>query len=543
MQDKSYLVRQLVPKSYHFDGYNKLNCPNQRDRPFFQDNVIPMGDHYLTTRLICQNTLLIEFTSICYLGEITFETYWLSLDTYVEKLKKAIREKCDFITFEIKTHSSSLPSSSCKTCINRSEDCSNIRNNLEDTVHAAISFHTSDVKEALAAYYQITNTTRKGDILMKNGKKKNLFGMNFELGMSKDSNIAATLMGIAVKDPTSGNWYTFDQATNTRRNLANLKMGNFPIFLLPTKVLAVGDLIKKSGKYFYVKSLNPSGTITLLGAADGLIKELVPEESLIPGMSLYTKVVAFDTKTLTDPSSNQNMSGNVLAAMCLMGWAKGDSEDEFSLDNISDDSFNGLGSLWPVLAMSGGNLGGMFTNADLSTLMMIGSGLDDDSSGMMKALVISQLLGGNATGNNPISNMVSQLSIPGVTTAAASDEATKVICPSCNITYPSGTNFCPKCGGKTKAIATICRKCGSALMEGAMFCHKCGCKVAQDTCPTCGKTVSEEELFCSKCGTSLKPKNVTIPNSPATSSTPDFIGPQRATEPTAAVSAPTEKKV
>ena len=349
---------------------------------------------------------------------------------------------------------------------------------------------------------------------MKNGKK--MFGMNFELGMSKDSNIAATLMGVAVKDSASGNWYTFDQATNTRKNIANFKMGNFPIFLLPTKVLSVGDLIKMGGKYFYVKSLNPSGTITLLGAADGIICERLPEDSIIPGMSLYTKVVAFDTKTLTDTSSNQNMSSNVLAAMCLMGWSKEGSEDEFSLDNISDDSFNGLGSLWPVLAMSGGNLGRMFTNSDggvnLPMLMMIGSDSDDDSSGMKQALALSQLLGGNTAGNNPISNVVSQLSIPGVTTAPVSDEA-KVTCQSCNITYPSGTNFCPKCGGKTNPIATSCRKCGSALMAGAAFCHKCGSKVSPDTCPNCGKTVTDEESFCSKCGTRLK--GITVQSGPA----------------------------
>ncbi len=535
----SLLVRKLAPKSFHFDGYNELNCPNQRDRPFFSDNVIPMGDHYLTTRLLGRDTLSIEFSSICPVGEITFKPYLLNLETFVEQLKKAVQHGCDFITFEIYTQPRNFQSSACRTCSSKNKDCSKMCNNhLEGPILAAVSFHTSEVKAALAAYYQIVNqnNTTKESSFMNKKNNKNLFGMNFEFGLSKDPNIASTLMGIAVKDPASGNWYTFDQTTNTRKNLANLKkmLGNFPVFLLPTKVLAVGDLIKMGGKYFYVKSLNPSGTITLLGGADGFINEHVPEESIIPGMSLYTKVVAFDTKTLTDTSSNQNMSGNVLAAMCMMGWAKGNAEDEFSLDNISDESFNGLGSLWPVLAMSGGNLGGggMFTNADggvnLPMLMTIGLGSDNNSSELMQTLVLSQLLGGN---NNPISNVVPQFPIPGVTTAPVSD---KVTCQSCNITYPSGTNFCPKCGGKTKPIANNCRKCGSALMSGAMFCHKCGCKVAQDTCPTCGRTVNEDELFCSKCGTPLK--SATFPTPVVAPPAPDFIGPKPAE--TTTVSAP-----
>ena len=189
-------------------------------------------------------------------------------------------------------------------------------------------------------------------------KTNKLFGMNFELGMSKDKNIASTLMGVAVKNKDSGNWYTFDTATNSRKNLLNFQMGNFPVFLLPTKVLAVGDLIKLNGKYYYVKAINES-SINLIDAAEGVIVEMIPEDNIMLGITLYTKVVAFDTKTLTDPTSNQNMSGNILAAMYMMNMSKGNT-DEFSLDSIDDSSFNGLGACLPLLMASGNNIGGMF---------------------------------------------------------------------------------------------------------------------------------------------------------------------------------------
>ncbi len=78
--DKTSLVRQLIPKSYHFDGYNEINCPNSRDKPFFAENTIPMGKYFLSTRLIDPNTISIEFESVCDRGKIIFQPYTLSLE-------------------------------------------------------------------------------------------------------------------------------------------------------------------------------------------------------------------------------------------------------------------------------------------------------------------------------------------------------------------------------------------------------------------------------------------------------------------------------
>lgn len=517
--DKTSLVRQLVPKSYHFDAYDLINCQNSRDKPFFSENVIPMEKHFLTTKLIDKNKLRLDFSSVCPKSDVQFEPYYLTLDEYISKLKKAIQDSSDFITFEIKITNRCNQPISLHTCNTETGDCFNLRKRSTKTAMAAVSFDTSKVKKALARYYEITKKTSKGDdITMKN---KNLFGMNIELGMSNDRNIAATLMGVAVKNTESGKWIIFDKSRNTLKNIANMKMGNLPIFLLPVTKLAVGDLTKIGNKYYYVKAIDSvNNTITLIGAADGIIREMLPEENiLLPGMTLYTKVVAFDANSLVDTSSKNNMSGNVLAAICMMQWSG--KQDEFSLDNISDDSFNGLGSLFPLLAMNGSSFGEMFQTADgqlnFPVLMALGA---EGSDPMTQMLALSQILNNN-NATSPFGAI-----LPSSNNSTA--EEAKVICEKCGVTYPDGTNFCSKCGSATKPVATTCRYCNATLNEGALFCHKCGKKVISDSCPECGNKVNEGENFCSKCGFALN--SVKAPSDAAVAPKAEVAPAETATE-------------
>ncbi len=348
---------------------------------------------------------------------------------------------------------------------------------------------------------------------MKTNSGKKLFSMmNFELGISKDPNIKSTLMGVSVRNPANGNWYVFDQATGTLKNITGMKFGDFPVILLPTKVLNIGDLIKMNGKYHYVKEVGTGKTIKIIGAADGQVREVYPEESFIPGLNMYTRVIAFDIKTLTDPVSKQNLGGNILAAICMMQWANGDDDAEFSLDSINDDSFNGMGLLLPtLLASKDGNLGNIFTNPDgtpnLGMMFMLGGGNgNSDSNQMMQMLLMTQLLGGS----NPLDALTHTPSTspaaPGAPTPTT-PAATKVACEKCGAVYDDAdVAFCTKCGGKTHPVTpprTNCRKCNAQLREGAIFCHACGTKVIPDTCPICGKPYEYDDAFCSKCGTSL----------------------------------------
>lgn len=515
------LLRQLVPKSLHFDGYNKFNCPNSQNLPFFTDGHFELGDYLLTTSLASPTTVYLNYSSICQKGKIVFEPYCLTLDEFVEKLKSALKDDSDFITFNIQVRYTIR--GNCRDCPYRNKDCQQMLNTHPDKVVAAVSFNISDIKEALSAmYFETTTSTTKrgGNIMNMNTKKKNgIFGMKFEFGVSKDPNIASTLMGVAVKGP-DGSWYVTDTARNTRKNIGNMKLGNFPIMLLPTMALESGPLYKfNDSKYYYIRSVNPDNTLSVMNATDGMIYQIPRQESLIPGMTVYTKVVAFDPNSMIDVSSKENMGGNVLAAMCMMQWANGNNA-EFSLDNIGNDDFNGLGALLPVLMATNGNngLGGMFSKPDgtlnLETLMLLGASGNGDSNDMMQLLLLSQMLGGNKAPSI----------FGGATPTAAAPATTSkvtVVCEKCGTTYDEEVNFCSKCGGKCNKLATTCRKCGKELKKDAMFCHHCGTKAVQDSCPNCGKTIENDENFCSACGTNLKePAAPVAPAAPVTPAEP-----------------------
>ena len=518
---KSMLVRQLVPTKVHFDGYDLVGC-QARDRPFFGDNSIPMGKYTFTVRRIDKDRVSLEFQSVCEKGRICFEPYLLTFDEFVNKLKTAVKTVSDFIPFEI-TPVFDMSVNFCTHCSSKTIDCSRMNNVQPKTVMAAVSFDIDDIRRALAGYHEIINTSNKngGKIKMK---KNNFMGVKFEFGMSKDPNLAATLLGVAVRNSYGGSWYTYDPAKKVHKNLANVKMGNFPIYLLPVNKMQPGDLIKRNGEYFWIQDVTADGTFKAIGALDGLVHEILPTESLIPGLNLYTKVVAMDMKSLTDPSGN-SVAGNLLSAMLLMQWSKNDGKAEFSLDDINDDSFNGMGAMLQlILAQSGGsNLANIFGGEDgkvnLPMLMML-SGSDSDESGFMQMYVLSQLLNGG--GNTGLEGLIPGLSGPQKMTAPAAgvDTGNEVICDTCGITYPEGTNFCPKCGGKTHPVGVYCKKCGAQLMPGAAFCHKCGSKVGPATCPNCGNEVPEDAAFCPKCGTGLKAETVT-PTAPVAPEIPE----------------------
>ena len=533
MSDSS-LIRGLVSTNFHFDGY-QLHSPNSRDKPFFSSNTFQLGNYHLTTRLSDPETLFLEFQSVCPNGKITFESYKLSFDDYISKLKQAIEDRSDFIDFTIKPLYKNC--NNCNNCIDQNTHCKYFQKEHPQSVLAAASFNMQEVQEALSVYYGIktTNYQKTGGIEMS---KKRL-GLNAEMGLCKDTNnIKSTLMGIAFRNPSTGDWYTFDPKTNTRKNIAGMKFGDFPIMFLPATEVCVGDPIKKDGKYYYVKALKSDGTTDLVDASTGEVKTIVAEENLLFGkITLYTKVVAFDVNSLTDASSNQPLGGNLIAAMLLMGWDK-EEGTEFSLDNLNDDSFNGLGA-YALMAMNGNNglssmFGGNLNN--LLPFMMLG---DSDDNDMTKMMVLSQVLNTSNSG----------ISLPGFSEKASVDlicskcgtEATSgkfctkcggelvskeapkevVICSKCGERFSNGEKFCKKCGAPTVVKNLNCTGCGTKLDDDANFCPVCGKKVTPDLCPICGKEINIADAFCSACGTKLNEKELIedvaeIPNESAT---------------------------
>lgn len=522
--DQGKLIRQLVPKSVHFDGYNLVGCKG-RDSPFFGENAIPMGDYTFSVRQINNDTVSLIFQSVCKEEKIRFLPYLLTFEMFKSKLKKAVKTGSDFISFEIKpAFETSI--NSCTQCSTKSRDCTRMMKNKDhpETVFAAVSFDIDDIRRAFPDDYRMVNTNNKdgGRIKMKNSvlttRGKSFMGVNFEFGRSKDPNLAMSpLGGFAVRDPNGGAWYTYDGKNH--KNLANCKM-DLPIFLVPVTSMQPGDLIKKNTEYFWIKEITPNGTFKAIGALDGQVHEILATESLIPGLNLYTKVVSImDTKSLTDPSGH-NMAGNFLSAMLLMQWSKNDGKAaEFSLDDIDDNSFNEMGGFLPlILAQSrGGNISSIFGGENgqlnLPMLMMLGGGADSDESGFMQMYVLSQLLSGG-NGNTGLEGLIPGINTQQKPTASVVGVATgnDVICDKCDITFPEGTNFCPFCGVKTHPVGEYCKKCGTQLMPGALFCHKCGTKIGPTTCPNCKIVVPEDAAFCPKCGKPLKEANVvTLP--------------------------------
>lgn len=501
--DNRSLLRDLVPKGYHFDAYNELNSPNSRDRPFFEEGVVPIGKYYLSKKLAKDDALILQFSSVCPHSYISFEPYVLSFEEYIKLLREALKNKSDFITFDIPIiERSGTDGYYCRNCSDKSKDCSALRKILSDNRGknntfevAAVSFDPKDIKNALSVYFGIKPTTHsfKGGKNMKTNNFKKMLGMNFELGVSRDSNIAATFMGVAIRNPKSGNFYVYDPATKTLKNYASMKFGDFRVFLLPDSNLTVDQLYKMDGNYYYVQSVN-GNTATLVDAMEGTIIQKILSECVIPGMNFYTRVVALDPRTMFDTNSKSDMSKNILAAICMMQWSKGESE--FSLDGIGDDSFNGLG----MLLLMGGN--SELTNNLPMLLAMGAAGNDsDENGGMMQYWLLSQIMGnGNGTGMNLFG------SIPGLTAPtqpAVPETGNVVVCPNCGEEYPAGTNFCSNCGAHTEVKGKHCTGCGAILMDGAAFCHNCGQKVVRDTCPSCNAKVPEGAKFCSACGCNL----------------------------------------
>lgn len=517
--DQEALIRKLVPKSVHFDGYNLVGCKG-RDSPFFGDNVITMEDYKLTVRQIEYNKVSLEFQSVCKEGKICFLPYSLTFEDFKSKLENAVKTGSDFISFEIIPHFEA-DMSFCTQCPTKCKDCLGMmkdKNHLK-TVMAAVSF---DIKAIRRAFPNVnTNNTKNGGrIKMKNGGltttkggKSSFMGVNFEFGRSKDPNLAMSpLGGFAVRDPNGGAWYTYDGKNH--KNLANCKM-DLPIFLVPVTSMQPGDLIKKNTEYFWIKEITPNGTFKAIGALDGQVHEILATESLIPGLNLYTKVVSImDTNSLNDSSGN-NMAGNFLSAMLMLQWSENDGKAEFSLDDINDDSFNGMGGFLPfILAQSrGGNISSIFSgeNGQLNLPMLMTLG--GDESGFMQMYVLSQLLSGG-NGNTGLEALIPGLNAQQKTPVLAKVEnkSDGVICNTCGNKYSKDVKFCPFCGEKTHPVGEYCTKCGTQLMPGALFCHKCGTKIGPTTCPNCKIVVPEDAAFCPKCGKPLKEANVvTLP--------------------------------
>ena len=477
---KTRFIEGLTPKMYHFDGYNAVNVPGN-NIPFFKTQTVKLGNYLLSIDYHAKdNIIYLKFENICPYGIVTFESYWISFDDFVNKIKAAVNNSCNVITFPIAVSYDN----SCPTCHFSNPHCKSILIDKPSYKLAAITFDFKDMQNCLSEYLGIKNNSYGGKTTMENRNK--LIGLNLEFGALKDSRIACTLAGVAVKN-NSGDWVVFNGAQGSLKNYKSLKIGSLPLLLIPIKNPSPGDLLKIDRNYYYVREVK-NNALVLIGAADGVIQERIKEESLIPGLDFYTKVIAFNQANFTD-SANNDVSGNLLAAILLNLWSSNDGGAKFSLDNIGD-SFNGLGdNLLPLLlANNSGILSNVFGGTDIAgnlpLLLALGGDSNNDAT---QLLILSQLL----DKKQPLNNFVLGAPAGG-----------EVVCTGCGKHYPSAdTKFCPDCGAVTKSAAKLCKKCNAVLKADAAFCHNCGAKAAEvAVCPVCGKELADGAKFCSKCG-------------------------------------------
>lgn len=189
-------------------------------------------------------------------------------------------------------------------------------------------------------------------------KSMNLFGMNLECGLCEDNKISSTIMGVAVKNGDS--WRIFDKDKKVMTDVGDLSLGDFPVYIIPSKTVAVGDLIKKEKHYYYVTEVHEDGSIGTINASTGNVVDMVPVQSVL-GFRFYNKVIAFGDGLL-DGETDDN---KLFLAMALSG-GKGD-----------------MNSLLPLLLLKKDgtdNDDGMLRKVALLSMMQHGTGSGDSNS-------------------------------------------------------------------------------------------------------------------------------------------------------------------
>ncbi len=209
---------------------------------------------------------------------------------------------------------------------------------------------------------------KKEDKPMKNNN--NPFNINFEFGPNEDSNLASTLMGVAVKN-SDDSWRIYDKIKGEITDVGNLQLGNFPLFILPSMKLEVGDLIKDAGEYYYVTKVDTQNQ--MVSVSTGEIKNIVPMKNIL-GFNVYAKVIA-----ITDSLNLGELTGEKLAIMAMCGQG-GDN--------------SGMNQMLPLLLLKD-KLGGGDDTMALAIIAMCGQcGDNSGMNQMLPLLLLKDKLGG-----------------------------------------------------------------------------------------------------------------------------------------------------
>lgn len=334
------------------------------------------------------NYLLCERAGVIFTGDI-------AIDSITESVDKPI------VTFKVPVElRETVGTVACRHC-NFVDDCNIVnlsdrhKKNIEITL--GFEFTWADYEKIVKANNCVTQEIKE-ETTMAN----NIFNMNLEFGPNKDENISSTLMGIAVKNGDS--WRIYDKKKHEITDVGDLRLGNLPIFVLPTAKLSEGDLIKDDGEYYFVMKVEAGSTQTLC-AKTGEMKEVIPIKNIL-GFSCYSKVIALsDYLNMESDFDVEKMA--IMSALC--GQTAG--EDGGQMNQllplmIFKDKLGTEDDVIKVMLMSsviGNPVAGCEQNTGMNQLlplMFLKDKSGDDET--MKMMLMSSAMGNNSMGTNPL---------------------------------------------------------------------------------------------------------------------------------------------
>ena len=157
-------------------------------------------------------------------------------------------------------------------------------------------------------------------------------------------------------------------------------------------------------------------------------------------------------------------------------------------------------------------------------------GMSNSSSGLLGAIVASNMIGGMGGGGGIMQPQYNQPNFNQSNTNTPGSSQPPVIplkevyCSNCSKKFANTLKFCPfcgdeycpcpKCGTDNDKAAKRCVSCGQALRmdqnicpncnmaipSGSGFCGNCGKPISEGKCTRCGAQLPTNTKFCSKCG-------------------------------------------
>lgn len=218
---------------------------------------------------------------------------------------------------------------------------------IKKILHGHVNYEV--VAEAMAEKTTTAAMTENKNVVKKeNTNMKNMFGMNFEFGKVPAGKFKMSFMGLAFATG-NGRYAVYNIDDNEFTDVTEMTMdADGMIMQMPVaaKDVAVGDIIKHKDTYVIVKGGTENGCITAVDPFKSEEINIIPTKSMF-GFNFVTKVI--------------NVFGNM-----------------FGENTVTPSEDNPFGNITPFIMMSAM------------------SNDNNDNDGMMKMLLMAQMMNGQS---------------------------------------------------------------------------------------------------------------------------------------------------